>query len=185
MRVEIVDDTEGRGAAAIFPPGRDYIDLRENPKRVEHIVPAREHPPLRSFLAAVNGPESPFASMSASTQSEAPAAMAAGAAYEFASQTSLVFAEPSRNFERKNYLDLAARMKQLLERDPGDNLRAVLRLSPCDFPGRHRRGCCLGLRVVAQAASGEQAELRWGLGLARLQQALLFSGREMGEQPDA
>jgi hypothetical protein len=185
MRVEIVDDTEGRGGAAVFPPGQDYIDLREAPNRVEDIVPAREHPPLRGFLAAVNGSESDFVSIGASTRSDAPAAMVAGAAYEFASQTRLIFAEPSRNFERERYLDLAARMKQLLEHDQWDKLRVVLRLSPCDFLDPRRRGFCLGIRLVAQAASAEQAEMRWGLGLARVQQALLFSGREMGEKSDA
>ena len=181
MRVEIVDDTELQSAGAVFPPGQDCLDLRKNPNQVEQIPAARERPPLRVFLAAVNSPESAFTSLSASTRADAPAATTAGASYDFASQIRLIFAELDRNFRREQYLDLAARIKGLLELDRGDHLQVALRLFPCDFPGQPRRGFCLGIRLVAQGDSAEQAEMRWGLGLARVQQALLFSGRGMGE----
>jgi hypothetical protein len=182
MRVEIIDDTEGRGPATVFPPGEDYVDLRENPRAVERIAPARQHLPLRSFLAAVNSPDSSFSSASVSTQSDSPAGVTAGEAYEFASQARLVFVEPSLNFEPDRYLDLTAGLKDLLERDSGDAMRAVLRISPCDFPAQKRRGFCLNIRLVAQGVSAEQAEMRWGLGLARVQQALLFRGRVLRQQ---
>jgi len=93
MRVEIIDDTEGRGPAASFPPGENYVDLRENPHAVELIAPAR-HTAAPQFLTAVNSAESSFTSASASTQADSPASVSAGDAYEFASQARLVFAEP-------------------------------------------------------------------------------------------
>src|SRR6266481_2339972 len=183
MRVEIIDDTEGRGPAASFPPGENYVDLRENIHAVELIVPARQYLPLRSFLTAVNSAESSFTSASASTQADSPASVSAGDAYEFASQARLVFVEPSLNFEQDRYVDLTAGLKDLLERDSGDAMRAVLRISPCDFPAQKRRGYCLNIRLVAHGVSAEQAEMRWGLGLARVQQALLFSARALCQQP--
>ncbi len=182
MRVEIIDDTEGRGPAASFPPGENYVDLRENPHAVELIAPARQYLPLRSFLTAVNSAESSFTSASASTQADSPASVSAGDAYEFASQARLVFAEPSLNFERDRYVDLTAGLKDLLERDSGDAIRAVLRIGTCDFPAKNRRGFCLSIRLVAQGVSAEQAEMRCGLGLARLQQALLFRARALRQQ---
>jgi hypothetical protein len=182
MRVEIIDDTEGRGPAKTFPPSENYLDLRENLKAVERIALARQYLPLRNFLTAVNGADSIFTSASCGTQADSPATVSAGEAYEFASQARLVFAESSINFKDDSYRDLAAGLKELLERDSGDAIRAVLRISPCEFPAGGRRGYCLSIRLVAHGASAEQAELRWGLGSARVQQALLFCARALRQQ---
>jgi hypothetical protein len=182
MRVEIAEGAEGTAPAAVFPPKEGYFDLRANPQAIEQIALAREYAPLRNFLSAVNGADSLFASASASTQADSPATVSAGEACEFASQARLVFAESSDNFERDRYTDLAAGLKELLERDSGDAIRAVLRISPCDFPAQNRRGFCLSIRLVAHGASAEQAEMRWGLGLARTQQALLFTARALRQQ---
>src|ERR1700682_3612057 len=182
MRVEIIDDTEGCGPAEVFPPGENYVDLRENPSAVERIAPARQYLPLRSFLTAVNSAASSFSSASCGTPADSPASVSAGEGYESASQASLVFAESALNFERDRFVDLTAGLKDLLERDPGDAIRTVLRISPCDFPAQNRRGFCLSIRLVAHGVSVEQAEMRWGLGLARIQQALLFRARALRQQ---
>ena len=76
----------------------------------------------------------------------------------------------------------ASGLKELLERDTADTVRAVLRISPCDFTAENRRGFCLSIRLVAEGSSAQQAELRWGLGLARIQQALLFRSRALKQQ---
>jgi len=73
--------------------------------------------------------------------------------------------------------------EDLLERDSGDAIRAVLRIGTCDFPAQNRRGFCLSIRLVAQGVSAEQAEMRCGLGLARLQQALLFGLARYANNP--
>jgi hypothetical protein len=182
MRVEIAERAEGAAPASVFPPKEGYFDLRANPHTIEQIAAARQHMPLRNFLTAVNGAESLFASASASTQADSPATVSAVEAYEFASQARLVFVESSVNFERERYADLTAGLKELLERDSGDAIRVVLRISPCDFMAQNRRGFCLSIRLVAHGASSEQAEMRWGLGLARLQQALLFTARSLRQQ---
>jgi hypothetical protein len=182
MRVEIIDDTEDREPAAVFPPAEDYVDLRENPRAVERIATARQYPPLRTFLATVNGADSSFSSASARTRADSPASVSAGEAYEFSCQASLVFAESPLNFERGLFVDLTAGLKELLERDPSGSVRTVLRISPCDFRAQNRRGFCLGIRVVAGGVSAEQAEMRCGLGLARIQQALLFRARVLRQQ---
>jgi DNA-binding PucR family transcriptional regulator len=182
MRVEIIDETEDQGPAMIFPPGKNYVDLRENPRAVERIKLARRYPLLQSFLAAVNSADSLFRSASVSTQNDSRAPVSAGEACEFASQTSLVFTESSLNFERDHFLDLTACLKELLERDSGDAIRTVLRISTCEFAHENRRGFCLSIHLVARGASAEQAEIRWGLGLARLQQALLFRARALRQQ---
>jgi hypothetical protein len=186
VRVLIVDDTEGRGPAIAFPPGENYVDLRVNPHKVEQIAPARKYLPIRNFLTAINGDESVFASARITTRCDSPTLASSDEAYEFASEAHLVFAcyplHSLLNFERDRYMDLTSCLKELLERDPGDAVRVVLRISPCDFPTETHHGFCLGIRVVAQGESTEKAEMRWGLGLARVQQALLFRSRALRQE---
>jgi hypothetical protein len=90
-----------------------------------------------------------------------------------------VFAASGFNWERENYVALCVGLKELLERDTAISTRAVLRISPCDFTAENRRGYCLSIRLVAEGNSAQQAELRWGLGLARVQQALMFRSRAL------
>lgn len=182
MRVEIVEDYEGKDPALVFPPGERYVDLRKNPHSIEQITIARQYLPLRNFLSIINGAESPFATVSATAKCDSPAAVSTGSAYEFASHISVVFAETSHNFDHERYRNLSSSLKELLERDPGNAVRATLRLSLCEFPGQNRRGSCQEIRLVAEGDTAEQAELRWGLGLARVQQALLFLARTLKQQ---
>jgi hypothetical protein len=179
MRVEICEDSEERVPATIFLPGENYVDLREDPHAVERLEPALRYSPLRNFLTAVNSVDSIFSSISASAQSDSPETVAVGETCQFTSQASLVFAESAINFERERFMDLARGLKGLLERDTGDATRSVLWISPCEFPDQNRRGSCLIISLTAQGGSAQQAEIRWGLGLARVQQALLFTARAL------
>ena len=182
MRVEIVDGRNSAEHAMTFPPVEEYVDLRENPRGIERIPAARQYLPLRNFLAAVNGADSVFTSASAKAQLHSPPPDASGEAPDFSSQTRLVFADSSLNFECGHYAELAARLKGLLERDAGDALRVILRIAACQFTDEKRQGYGLSIQLIAQGTSVEQAEMRWGLGLARLQQALMFSARALRQQ---
>jgi hypothetical protein len=182
MRVEILEEAEDKVPALAFPPDENYLDLRANPQAIDGVAAARQYLPLRNFLASVNSEESIFATASATTRSDLPAAVSAGPAYEFASQARIVFAEPCLNWERKHYADLCSGLKELLERDTAEATRAVLRISSCDFAAENRRRFYLSIRLVAAGSSAQQAELRWGLGLARIQQALLFRSRALKQK---
>jgi hypothetical protein len=182
VQIDIIDDAGDQAPAATFPPQGDFPDLRENPPAIAQISSAREHPPLRTFLTALNGPDAIFTTSSVAIKADSPAAVAGGAAYEFASQVGIVFAIPSLNWERQHYADLCSGLKELLERDGSDALRVALKISSCNFTAEKRSGFWLGVRLVAQGNSAQQAELRWGLGLARIQQALLFSSRALKQQ---
>jgi hypothetical protein len=182
VHVEVVEETGAERPAAAFPPGENYVDLRANPQAIAQIAAARRYLPLRNFLTEVNGPESIFATSNAATKSDLPGAIYGGSAYEFASQAVIVFAAPSFNWDRSHYVDLCSGLKELLERDPSDAVRAVLKISSCEFAAEQRRGFSLGIRLVAEGSSAQQAELRWGLALARVQQALLFRSRTLKQQ---
>ena len=56
-------------------------------------------------------------------------------------------------------------------------LRVMLSLLKLPASEGRNAGLALGLRLEANGDSVEQAELRWGLGLAHIQQGLLFASR--------
>lgn len=98
----------------------------------------------------------------------------------FASRIDLMISQ-GENPGHALYEEIAARLAGLLEREPGDALRAELHVSPAEFAGG-RTGFCLRLFLFSRAATEEQAELRWNLGLARVQQALLFIARAIRQR---
>jgi hypothetical protein len=155
--------------------GTDRFNLHADPVAVERIAAAREHAPLRSFLANVNASGSIFATIACKIWS----ATAAGAETKiFASYIDVIFLQESTNFGCGPHEELARRLAQLLEREPGEALRAELRISPVVFAA-DEDGFCLRIILYAQGETLEQARVRWGLGLARVQQALLFAAREL------
>lgn len=179
MRVDIVTEPEGAPHARKFPPAENWLDLREDPRAIERIEPARRHHPLRTFLVALNAAESPLVTGSVRVQQDTPAGVAAGEACEFASEARIALRDEPHRSQRESYSNLAAQLKELLERDAPANLEAILKISSCTFAEQGGPGFCLDVRLLARGESATQAEMRWGLGLARLQQALLFSARAL------
>ena len=58
MRIDIVEEAEGKATGPVFPPDENYFDLRANPQAIEQIAAARQYLPLRNVLASVNSAES-------------------------------------------------------------------------------------------------------------------------------
>ena len=154
--------------------GAEKLDLREDPGSVARIDAARQHSALRGLLLNLNEDESPFETFACkvwtTTEDTSPEPSV------FASRVDLVRSRRSDQADEAHYDDLARRLAELLEREPGDALRAELQIAPAQLEGG-QRGFCLRLFLFARAAAPEQARLRWTLGLARVQQALLFLAR--------
>lgn len=192
MRVEVSFETEEAGEKLEIPwestdPADRYVDLRADAKALDHLEPARRHPPLRNFLAAVNSGDSLFSTARCKTwvtEKDPAASEPAGTeACEFASRIDLIFAAERPNFDRNHYAGLTQRLQELLAREPGpDTQRCELRVRPCHFRAPDRRGSCLRIQLYARGATPEQARLRWGLALARIQQAVLFVSRVLRQQ---
>ncbi len=182
MRVEMNVAEEAGSQDLVFPPTGNYADLRGNPQGLQRIPAAREHLPMRNFLEAVNGAESLFASFAASA-GELPAKANSSAPAAFRSQVTLVYAEIALNFQSDLYEQLAVQLAGLLLREAGDSLVCELEVARCAFAAG--RGQCLRVALTARAVNAEQARLRWGLGLARVQQALLYCSRQMRQKMSA
>jgi hypothetical protein len=170
MRIAVVFDP----AETCSVRGARHFDLHLDAGAIERIDAARQHVPMRTFLANVNTSDSIFATIGCKVWT---AVEPANTELEvFASRVDLIFLQEATNFGRGPHEDLASRLAQLLERDSGETLRSELRISPVEFAGEDR-GFCLRMILFARGATREQAEARWGLGLARMQQALLFVAR--------
>ena len=168
MRVIVTDDS-GQGCSV---GGPERLDLREEPAGIDRIDAARRYPAFRGLLLNLNSDESPFTTFGCKVWTED------GEGAEpivFASRIDLVISQGER-LSRAQYHEMATRLAGLLEREAGDAVRAELHISPAQFTGGFE-GFCLRLLLFARGAAQDQAQLRWSLGLVRVQQALLFLAR--------
>lgn len=170
MRVTVATDNHERVVHS------DSLDLRDDPRAIGRIDAARRYPSLRGLLLNLNEDESPFSTLGSKVWSLAEAAGAEP--NEFASRIDLVASQGAQELDKDRYHDLARRLAELLEREPGDALRVELQILPAQFAGG-RQGFCLRLLLFSRGAGPEQAQMRWSLGLARVQQALLFLARAL------
>lgn len=168
MRVVVSSDKqEIKGASERF-------DLREDPRAISRIDPARQHPALSGFLLNLNSEESPFSTLGCKVWSSIQSAEAEP--HVLASRIDLMMHQDGGFHGQSQYEELARRLADLLEREPGDALQAELYVAPIALADLHQR-YCLRLVLSASGRGEQQARLRWTLGIARLQQALLFLAR--------
>lgn len=156
----------------------ERCNLHVDPGAVERIECARRHLALRNLLTYLNATESLFSTCGSkawSSEQDDPLEP-----FVFASRVDVIFLREDANFGRGPHENLARRLAELLEREPGDSLRAELQIAGVEFA--ETDGFCLRISLYAQGNTAGQAELRWGLGLARLQQALLFVARGLRQE---
>lgn len=183
MRVEVAFEL-GDGDARLEVPWEKadgsarYLDLRDDPKAIQQIEPARRHRPLHSFLTTVNSPDSVFSTVCCRVWLEPET----GETSEFASEIDLFFELEELNTERSHYEGLCQRLLELLAQESGETVRAELRVRRCRFSQTGGNGFGLALFLRAHGETAGQAEIRWGLGLAHVQQALLFISRTVRQR---
>jgi hypothetical protein len=185
MRVEAVNSLGVSGTAIEVSwsgaDGDSYLDLRENPAAIAQISAARENSQLAGFLTAVNGAGSLFSTARAKVWEESGAQ--AGTEFTFHSRVDLMFARVEFNFIPERYEDAVQRLVALWMKDSsGDSLSVRMEILPCAYGQEKKEGAALRLTLTSRSASAEQARVRWGLGIVRVQQALLFVSRAMRQK---
>jgi hypothetical protein len=129
----------------------------------------------------VNGAGSLFSTVRAKVWAES--ASQAGAEFTFHSRVDLMFARTEFNFIPERYEDAVQRLVALWMKDTsGDALSVRMEILPRVYGGAKTEGAALRLTLIARSASAEQARVRWGLGIVRVQQALLFVSRAMRQK---
>ncbi len=142
---------------------------------------------LRSFFAAIESDDSLFTceapgarlvdgALSGNLGSTPGAALCSG---DFV----LRFRGASLGSSRKLHFSLVEKLVELLKADGSAGWLAA-RICLTSEPGGDAKppGFALRLRLEAQGNAAEQAALRWGLGVAHVQQALLFTSRYLRQQ---
>jgi len=158
-------------------PANCFLDLKTDPARVDEIPEACNSRPLRSFLTAVNAPDTLFATakcdtwqtdeFSADERAAFPQAQA-----KFASYVDLVFSRDEFNFHREHYEQLAQRLLPVLTAAPVA-ARAELCLRRCCFGAHKDWGFYLTVFLYGYGRDAAEAEAQWAAGLEALQAILL------------
>lgn len=139
---------------------------------------------IKNFLAAVDGDDSLFC---VAQPLAGPSADETANGRIFFGDIVLAFRDAANARNRSLHFLLMEKMIELLkEAGSQETLEATLCLTSGSIPGdadrRSQKELALWMRLVARGDAPEQAILRWGLGLAHLQQALLFTSRYLRMQ---
>ena len=174
MRIVIATDTAKDSSAISDTHDREQLDSLET-EAITGDAATHQFPVFRGFLASLRE-DSPFSILSykiwnARSNSESEPIV-------FASRVDLTISQGTHGLDRQQYEDFASGLAKLLEREPGDALRAELRIASARSPDG-RQGLSLRVLLLARGEGREQAQMRWSLGLVRVQQALLFEARAL------
>ena len=95
----------------------------------------------------------------------------------------LRFRDTLMSANRRLHFALVEKLVELLKvAGSAESLTARMCLIPESDPEAKQPGVAVCLRLEAQGSSREQASLRWGLGVAHVQQAVLFTSRYLRQQ---
>jgi hypothetical protein len=89
----------------------------------------------------------------------------------------ITFRSPEDKENTALHFTLLEKLSELFRGAGSSSLGVMLSLIKVPAGEGQNAGLALGLRLEANGDSLEQAELRWGLGLAHIQQGLLFASR--------
>jgi hypothetical protein len=140
---------------------------------------------IKSFLAAIESDDSLFC---VAQPLAGPSADEAAGGRVYFGDIVLEFREPENSSNRRLHFLLLEKLIELLKQAGSEeSLETTLcltsgsiSLSTLGNPVKpNQKELALWMRLAAKGNSAEQAVLRWGLGLAYLQQALLFTSRHL------
>ena len=159
------------------------VEILANVAVPEAARPAADNRALQAFLASLNDEDSLFRATLCALQLAAPTPAETPS---FSGSVVLSFSSEAHNRDRGLYYVLIEKLTELLKEAGSANALEV-RLGLCNQaePGAPTARNSLVLELMARGSSREQAELRWGLGVAHLQQALLFTSRLLRQQLSA
>jgi hypothetical protein len=138
---------------------------------------------LKSFFAAIESDDSLFACEARGPRLANAASGGESGAAACSGDFVLRFRDASLDSSRRLYFALVEKLVELLKvAGSAESLAARMCLSADSGAEMKPGGLALRLRLEATGSSPEQASLRWGLGVAHVQQAVLFTSRYLRQQ---
>lgn len=129
--------------------------------------------PIKSFLTVMDSDDSLLSATLGTPNTEE-----SQSAWVYAVDIALRFRRPELARDRQLYFLLSEKLIELLRNaGSGESLEAKLELTSTGQANASAGEHELWLQLTATGDTAEQATLRWGLGLAHVQQALLFTSR--------
>jgi hypothetical protein len=134
---------------------------------------------LQNFRSSLQSDDSMFDCQEAGT---GPVAAGGDGAARCAGEFLVTFRDAAAG-NRGMYFQLIQKLIELLKDAGSQEVMAVFLCLASEKPkGIPKEGLGLKIRLEATGDSNEKAALRWGLGLAHLQQALLFTSRYLRQK---
>jgi hypothetical protein len=138
---------------------------------------------LRSFFAAIESDDSLFTCEAQGPRLVRAASGGASGAAVCSGDFVLRFRDATLGINRRLHFSLVEKLVELLKvAGSSESLAARMCLSVNSGAEVKPGGLALRLRLEATGSSPGQASLRWGLGVAHVQQALLFTSRYVRQQ---
>jgi hypothetical protein len=132
---------------------------------------------IKNFLAAIESDDSLFCT---AEPLNGPSAEDSSRGHVCSGEIFLEFRQAELKRQRGLHFLLMEKLIELLkEAGSQETLAVTLCLAPGKQEPSGQKEIALGMRLAAKGDSLEQAVLRWGLGLAHVQQAVLFTSRYM------
>jgi hypothetical protein len=132
---------------------------------------------IKNFLAAIEGDDSLFSMLEPLA---GPSAEETSSGRVCAGDIVLGFRQAELGRQRSLHFLLLEKLVELLkEAGSQESLEATVCLTSGRKDNSNPKDLALWVRLTAKGSSSEQAALRWGLGLAHIQQALLFTSRHL------
>ena len=187
MRFEVANLVDSATQTVEIPwrdsDGTHFLDLRADAAAIAHIPSARENPPLAALLVALNGDRSIFRTIRARVWSDlGPATPQEGNSSSFQSFIDFAFADVKLNTADQQQ-DVVRRLLDLWMKEPStESFAARLEVLPFRSEGAPGNAAALRLVLIARGATVEQARMRWGLGVVKIQQSLLFVSRALRQK---
>ena len=135
---------------------------------------------IKNFLAVIDGDDSLFRAIQ---PPEAWNEKKSEGLYAHVGEIAVRFRPPELGRDRKLYFQLIQKLIALLQNAGSrETLEAKLWLASTISVNAKEKEHELWLQLTAMGETPDQAVLRWGLGLAHIQQALLFASRYLRQQ---
>jgi hypothetical protein len=132
---------------------------------------------IKNFLAAIESDDSLF---SMTQPMAGPSAEESTAGPVYSGDIVLEFRQAENRHNRSLHFMLMEKLIELLkEAGSKETLDTTLCLTAGSQEKANQKELAMWIRLRAKGESPEQAVLRWGLGLAHVQQALLFTSRHL------
>lgn len=151
----------------------EFVNLRENPEQIEELPEPKRWPELRSFLLAINRPDSSLFTLGCEC-ADSEGAYPAGMTHKVTSYVHVAFTNLGLANSEDAYFVLVGRFfKYTDKRERAEPLVVEFEFEKFGFVHQNQGGICLCIWVAGFGMDASAARAKWAEGLAVLESFLV------------